>query len=124
LSRNARDYFLVSSSATAAAASAITAAATAASATAAGTSTSTASTAASGPAAFRSGTSFVHIYRPTFHFLTVQSCDCSVGFAFGWHFDKSESSGFAAELVFDEVYGTDLAESLKSLTYVFFRRVM
>jgi hypothetical protein len=119
--KKALGRFLVSASAATSAAAtspAITATATAAS-TAAGTSASAAAT-TTGPAALWSGSSFVHIYGPAFHFLAVQAGNPSLGLGLGGHFHKSESSGFAAELISYDIDRTDLAESLESLTQIIF----
>jgi hypothetical protein len=63
-------------------------------------------------------TSLVDVNGSTFEVLAVHTRDGRCGLFFRGHLDKAEASRFTAELVRYDIGACDLAECLKSLTYI------
>jgi hypothetical protein len=53
-------------------------------------------------AAFGLGLGFVHFHGPALQFFTVQGFDTGFGLCLLGHFDKTKTSRFIGELVFDD----------------------
>jgi cytoskeletal protein RodZ len=128
---------VTSSTATAAAAAAaVTTAVAATTSTAAATEAASAATSwtaaaeaasTAAPAAWSSAATaacftacFVDLYSSAVDFLAVGLFDCFISFCFIRHFDKTETSGFSAELVLNDVCGFDLAKLLEEFLQIVF----
>jgi hypothetical protein len=70
-----------------------------------------------------SGARFVHLQNPPAHFLAIQPGNGFGRFVVVRHLDKGEPSSAAGLAVFGNVDARDLAERLKKLTQLVFRRL-
>ncbi len=82
--------------------------------------TSAATSAATASTPFGAGASLVDVELSSLQLLPVQVVDRGLGFGFGGHLDKRESSWLATVLVRYDVYGCDLSEGFKSFSQFLF----
>jgi hypothetical protein len=62
------------------------------------------------------GPRFIHLERPPFQVLAIQSSDSCLGCRAIGHLDKAKTSGLAGKFIFDNRGRTHFAVSLKSLS--------
>jgi hypothetical protein len=66
--------------------------------------------------------SFIDSNRTVFYRFAIQTVDSSLSFFFAGHFNKTKSSGFASEFVFDDCHRCYLTERAECVPYIIFGR--